>query len=81
MSTRASESCVAAGLAGECDRIGVGDAAVDVVIGAGIDGHVGDGQRVVGLAEIGDAIKWFGARARRFGLTDAQLSKSLETEN
>ena len=34
-----------------------------------------------GLAEIGDAIKWFGARARRFGLTDAQLSKSLETEN
>jgi undecaprenyl diphosphate synthase len=34
-----------------------------------------------GLAEIGEAIKWFGARARRFGLTDAQLSKSLETEN
>jgi undecaprenyl diphosphate synthase len=34
-----------------------------------------------GLAEFGEAIKWFGARARRFGLTDDQLSKSLEAEN
>jgi undecaprenyl diphosphate synthase len=34
-----------------------------------------------GLAEFGDAMKWFGARARRFGLTGAQIAKSPETEN
>ena len=34
-----------------------------------------------GLAELGDALKWFGARVRRYGLTDAQLSQSQETEN
>ena len=34
-----------------------------------------------GLAEFDDAIKWFAARARRFGLTGAQLSRSLEAEN
>ena len=34
-----------------------------------------------GLTEFDDAMKWFGARARRFGLTDAQIAKSLETEN
>lgn len=33
------------------------------------------------LVEFDDAIKWFAARARRFGLTGAQLSRSLEAEN
>ncbi len=31
-----------------------------------------------GLSEFDGAMKWFGARARRFGLTDAQIAKSLE---
>jgi len=33
------------------------------------------------LAEFSSALKWFGARVRRYGLTDAQLSKAQETEN